>query len=139
MVLKPTRILLINVNTSAYADNGGQNLQTLLRFIRDLHPSDEHHHRSWSPGTHVECKTSSQTPNWRNTTLLGCTNKLGAEENRDDENRAPCPALRTSAPGLGPQRRKGRQATTSGHTDLEKSNQQLTRIDENATGWYRES
>ena len=165
MVDKPTTILLSNVNTSVSVANGSQYLQTLLIFIRYIHPSAEHHSPSRSPGTHEECKPVGQTPNRSNTTLLKCTDKSGDERNGDKANFAPCLALRIAFPSLGLQRCQVIQAETSVRTAPKGGNrrpmrsnktdraskttaearrrmtinQWLTRRDENAKSWDGDS
>ena len=72
-VVKPTIILLSTINIPVSAANGGQNLQTLLRFIQDLHPGANHQYLIQIPGTHGECKPTGQTPSMRETTPLEYT------------------------------------------------------------------
>ena len=130
-VVKLSIILLSNVNTSFSAANGGQNLHKFIIFLQDIHLSANHHCPSHIPGTHRGCEPDGRTTNKRDTTLLKCTNKSGAEENRDDTNHAPYLDLRTAETRLGPQRRQGRRSTTSGHTAPEEGGHQLMWSDDN--------
>ena len=159
-VNNPTIILLSNVNTYVSAANCGHHLQTLLIFLLYLHPSAEHQRPSWSPDTYRECKPAGRMPNRRNTTILDCTDNLGAEDNGSDRNNAPCSTSFTSAQILEPQSgredslqqvytRRQRKATIGqrGATRMDEAskitadtwickaiNRQLARHDKNKTG-----